>query len=300
MDPLMRDLRDLDPSAPPAAVDLDRVITRGLRRRAATRFGAVSGVVATVLGLVTTAVVLQPAANPGVVADGQCRAVPTQTYALPSPSGPTISGSPGPGGSGSPGPNVSGSPGPNVSGSPGPNGSGSPVLTSSPTTPGPPTGATLATINRLNAALRPALAAAFPGMTIVADGTCDEDWTLAVSHTGGYWVVLDVYDAAGRQSLSVRVWPGRPISARCDDNNVCVSVTATEPTARSGSHDFGNGNVSLFALGDLANGTVVNVDVRSSSSSIDDNVFVVTRQGVSLTEEAAKRLALTPGLTLNP
>jgi hypothetical protein len=272
MDPLMRDLRDLDPSAPPAAVDLDRIITRGLRRRTATRVGAASGAMATALGLVTAAVLLQPAAGPGVLADGgQCRAVPTHTFALPSPSSPPDLSSPAP--------------------------SRSPV-TSSPTTPGAPSDATRATINRLNAALRPALATAFPNTTIVAAGTCDQDWTFTTTGDDGYLARLEVYDAAGRQSLAVHVRPGRQVTMHCDDDNsACVSETATAPTARSDSYDSGNGAVSRFGLSDLADGTIVNAAVTSYTV---DGVFIVTRQGVSLTGEAAEQLALTPGLTLYP
>ncbi|MFG2038341.1 hypothetical protein [Dactylosporangium sp. NPDC048998] len=286
MDPLIHDLRDLDPPAPASAVDLDRVIARGLRRRAFARAGAASGATLAVLALATAAAALRPAAAPAPLGHRDCMPVPTVVRsAVPSQVPPPVGDGSGP--AGSPAPGYSG-PGWVPDLSPGP----------SAARPSEPSSAAVA---RLTTALRAALRPVFPGATIVRAGTCDERWSMVPSD-GGYAVDLEVYDAGGLQRLSVRL--AAPDHTQvvyvCDDQTTHCKPAGEMgvPMAAAYGAGFGGGAEDINAHGVFPDHTIV--EIALSTYRLERDRMIVTRQGPSVDKDELKQVALDPALTLFP
>jgi hypothetical protein len=291
MDPLTRDLRDLDPSAPPSAVDLDRVITRGLRRRAATRFGVASGAGLAVLALATIAVGLRPAGPPAPLARQPCRPVPTIAAASAEPSVPSVPSLPSAGSTVA----VTGSPAVDIAG-PHPTGSGAQTIVVAPEQPGPPlTEPADHAIERLTTVLHTELARTFPGATIVSSGTCDESWRL-LAKDHGYAADLEVYDAQGLQHLSIDI-VSLNTAVACLQPGLCSGEARNVPLT-SFAYGYGNGGQNAHVRAYVAENTMVLVDL--STYHVDTGTIIVTRPSFGASNDALTRLAATSGLTLYP
>ncbi|WP_432973965.1 hypothetical protein [Dactylosporangium sp. CA-233914] len=260
MDPLINDLRELDPPAPPPRLDLDAVVARGLRRRLRTRFAAAGAVVAVLAGTAGLGLALQrtPAAVTGVTS--------------PPPECVPVVASPGP--------------------------SASSAATTKQQLP------TTEEAERLTTALRQALHSAMPDAETVTTGTCDPDWSM-IPQTTAYVVLLDVYDAAGRQLLTVSV--NEPVGQMSPGTPICGNDTTGRSTCVSS--ELADGTILRTIDTRLADGVVsrmseafrpdsprvavglnnwVNVDLDNPSVSH----FKVTRPQLSLSTDQLQAVAI--------